>query len=96
MPQASPQHAGAVPAPLSHVSGVLGATSSALPWAMWVSLAGGTDGRGGGGVPAGRWQPVQAAQAGSHRCLMGFYSSGFHRELLSRKRGSAESPCIRR
>lgn len=54
MPQASPQHAGAVPAPLSHVSGVLGATSSALPWAMWVSLAGGTDGRGGGGcLPAG-------------------------------------------
>lgn len=50
MPQASPQHAGAVPAPLSHVSGVLGATSSALPWAMWVSLAGGTDGRGGGGA----------------------------------------------
>lgn len=41
MPQASPQHAGAVPAPLSCVSGVLGATGSALAWAMWVSLAGG-------------------------------------------------------
>lgn len=40
----------------------------------------------------GGWQ---AAQAASHRCLMGFYSSGSHRELLSRKQRSAEPRALR-
>lgn len=50
------------------------------------------------GVPAGgagRWQPGQAARAASRRCLMGFQSSGIHRELLSRKRRSARAPARR-
>lgn len=62
---------------------------SLLP-CFWGAGAG-PRGRAGG---AGRWQPGQAARAASRRCLMGFQSSGIHRELLSRKRRSARARAL--